>query len=173
MAASIAAMAGADLLAYVFWHRPRSGVGVEEYEAAQRGFHERLGEVESACFRLEELPFSVEHDPSGPAYEDWYLVEGWAALGELNALAVDAGHRGSHDQAAALVGGGWAGVYELVGGAAEIPAEASWVDKPLGQPSDDFIDSLAAAAVWRRQMVLGPAPEFCLATPGVSRQQVG
>lgn len=174
MAASIAAMAGADALAYVFWHRPRAGVDRAEYEGAQRAFHERLAQVESACFRLTELPFAAEHAPAGSdGYEDWYLVEDWAALGELNAAAVDARHRDSHDRAAALVGGGWAGVYGLVRGAAEIPAEASWMDKPPGEPSEEFVANLPAVAVWRRQMVLGPAPEFCLAAPEVNRQRVG
>src|SRR5215470_882441 len=126
MVASIAAMAGADLLAYVFWHRPRAGVERAEYEAAQRGFHERLDGVESACFRLEELPFAAEQAGDDGAYEDWYLIKGWA------------------------------GVYELVRGDPGIPAEVSWVEKPLGQPSADFIDGLVGSAVWRRQMVLGP-----------------
>lgn len=139
------------MLAYVFWHRPRVGVEVDAYEQAQRGFHASLG-VESACFRLEALPFGDR----GAGYEDWYLVEDWTALGELNVAAVDAVRRADHDAAAALAGEGWAGVFALVNGPAAIPGGTEWGDKPPG--SD-------AAAAWRRQMVLGPAPEFCLATP--------
>jgi hypothetical protein len=56
------------LQAYLFWHRPRPGVERDEYEEAQRQFHALL-EVESACFRLERLPFA-----EGPGYEDWQAV---------------------------------------------------------------------------------------------------
>jgi hypothetical protein len=146
------------LLAYVFWHRPRPGVEATRYEEAQRSFHEGL-EVVSACFRVERLPFG-----GGPGYEDWYLVEDWTGLGELNAAAVDAGHRTEHDRAAALVGEGWGAVYACVGGSAAIPTVAEWLDKPRGQRAAEFIAGLGEdLTIWRRQMVLGPAPEFCVA----------
>jgi hypothetical protein len=91
------------LLAYLFWHRPRPGVEQEEYEEAQRQFHALL-EVESACFWVEQLPFG-----DGAGYEDWYLVEDWQGLGELNAGAVDARRKGGHDRAAGMVAEGGAG----------------------------------------------------------------
>jgi hypothetical protein len=147
------------LLAYLFWHRPRPGVDAAEYEEAQRGFHASL-EVESACFRLDRLPFD-----DGPGYEDWYLVEDWAALGALNAAAVDSVHRPGHDRAAAMVAEGWGGVCASVQGPAAIPAQAQWRHKPPGQPAADFLAGIGAgASVWQRQMVLGPALEFCVAT---------
>jgi hypothetical protein len=136
------------VLAYLFWHRPREDVERDRYEEALRRFHDSLANP-SAAFRLDRLPFA---DAAG--YEDWYLVDGWAELGELNATAVDATHGGYHDAAAELVAEGWGGVYALVRGEAEPPATARWQWKP---PDD------AAGAVWRRQMVLGPAPEFCVA----------
>jgi hypothetical protein len=71
-------------LAYVFWHRPREDVDPAGYEDSLRAFHATL-DLPSASFRLEALPF----DERG-GYEDWYLVEDWARLGELNAAAVDA-----------------------------------------------------------------------------------
>lgn len=152
------------MLAYLFWHRPRPGVEREEYEEAQRQFHALL-EVESACFRLERLPFE-----EGGGYEDWYLVEGWAALGELNRAAVDPRRRGGHDRAAALVGDGWGGVYACVRGPASIPTEARWLHKPRGKSIDDLLaDVEADAPVWQRQMVLGPAPELCIGSDGAQR----
>jgi hypothetical protein len=141
------------VLAYVFWHRPRQGVGVEEYEDALRAFHTSLDGVPSAAFRVDALPFAA-----GEGYEDWYLVESWAALGELNAMAVDKRHRPRHDSAAAGAGSGWGGVYGLVRGEAQPPAFARWVDKLPATPD--------GTAVWQRQLVLGPAPEFCVAAPG-------
>lgn len=144
-------------LAYVFWHRPSRRASREDYERVQDAFHARL-ERPSAWFRRERLPFGE----SG-GYEDWYLVEGWADLGELNALAVDAHHRPSHDAAAALLGTGWGGVYALVRGDFEIPTEPRWLEKPRGEPTEEFLTGLPEPLVWRRQLVLGPAPEFCVA----------
>jgi hypothetical protein len=43
------------------------------------------------------------------------------------------------------------------------------MDKPAGQSYDAFTESVGAVGIWQRQMVLGPAPEFCLADgPGDS-----
>ncbi len=154
------------MLAYLFWHRPGTGVDAGAYEEAQRGFHARI-ESASACFHVAELPFDER-----PGYEDWYLVDDWAGLGRLNAAAVDAGRRAEHDAAAALVGEGWGGVYAIVRGAAEIPAAASWRHKPRGQGLDAVLADAGDAAVWQRQMVLGPAPELCVAAGGPRRRRV-
>jgi hypothetical protein len=45
---------------------------------------------------------------------------------------------------------------------------ATWLSKPTGVPYDPFYQRLApvrgrdGGSLWRRQMVLGPTPEFCL-----------
>lgn len=140
------------MLAYVFWHRPRPDVDLDRYEHALSLFHDSL-ENPSAAFRLDELPFGGRE----AGYEDWYLVDDWTALGELNARAVDARHRAGHDAAAELSGHGWGGVYALVRGPAEPPAAARWQHRA---PSDPEV------AHWQRQMVLGPAPEFCVRETG-------
>jgi len=144
------------VLAYVFWHRPKADVDLATYEAAQRAFHDKI-DVPSGCFRLAQLPFAQ----SG-GYEDWYLVRGWAELGVLNDAAINAARRGDHDRAAGMAAGGWGSVYKLTRGPAEIPAGVTWCDKQRGQPTGDFLDALDADAIWRRQLVLSPAPEFCL-----------
>jgi hypothetical protein len=136
------------VLAYVFWHRPRAEVDRDGYEAALARFHESLANP-SAAFRLDRLPFGGGE----PGYEDWYLVEDWTALGELNARAVDAEHRPAHDAPAGMSGHGWGGVYALLRGPAEPPPAARWQQRAPDEP---------AAALWQRQMVLGPAPEFCV-----------
>ena len=152
------------MLAYLFWHRPREGVDPERYEEALREFHSRL-ETESACFRLGELPF----DP-GPGYEDWYLVDGFPALGALNEAAVAGPRRAPHDAAAAWAGAGVAGVMGHVAGA-RLPARpgwAAWLAKPAGMPYGEAHAQLsvaldgAGAAGWQRQMTLGPATEYCV-----------
>jgi hypothetical protein len=146
------------MLAYVFWHRPKGGVEPVAYEHAQRSFHAAI-EAPSACFRLAKLPFA-----SDGGYEDWYLVENWSDLGCLNEVAVDAIRRTDHDRAASMAADSWGAVYALVRGAAAIPTGAEWLDKPRDASSERFIASLPNTTVWRRQLVLGPAPEFCLST---------
>ncbi|HWA54150.1 MAG TPA: hypothetical protein VG816_08260 [Solirubrobacterales bacterium] len=143
------------MLAYVFWHRPGDGVDPNEYEEGLRAFHRSL-DYRSAAFRLEQLPFGT-----GGGYEDWYLVEDWSALGDLNQRAVDSRHRPRHDQVAAGTARGWGGIYELVRGAGGVPRATRWLDKPLDEPSDRFLASLGEGTIWRRQLVLGPAPEYC------------
>jgi hypothetical protein len=151
----------------VFWHRARADVAAPEYERRLRAFHERLDET-SASFRVTTLPFAAE-----AGYEDWYLVDDWAALGTLSAMAVSGTRQAPHDSAARLAGDGWGGVYALVRGAPILPVHASWVSKPDGQDYGAFLDSLSAATVWQRQLVLGPAPEFCLAENGDATVQQG
>ena len=141
------------MLAYIFWHRPAPGVTVEEYEGRLRDFHETLA-APSAAYRLHHLPWRAED-----GYEDWYLVEDWTALGELNEAAVAAARRGEHDAAARLAGDGWAGIWRLVRGLPEPPDGVRW--QPSA-PEDD------GAAYWQRQMTLGPAPEFCLVEDAAS-----
>ncbi len=147
------------MLAYVFWHRPRSGADPAAYEGHLRELHERLSFV-SASFRLAKLPFAPE-----PGYEDWYLVGDWAELGELNSAAGSGESREPHNAAAGLMAAGWGGIYALVRGEASPPAAVRWIDKPPGEDAEAFLESLRAPAIWRRQMVLGPAPELCLAGP--------
>jgi hypothetical protein len=173
------------LLAYLFWHRPRSGVGSGDYEDRLRAFHSRLN-IPSASFRIEAFPFAPEAEYAasgkgpedrggerqesrerdevrGGEYEDWYLVDGWAELGNLNVSAISGERRAPHDAAAALAGEGWGAVYALVRGDAAPPARTRWLTKPRGESYEGFLDGLQAATVWQRQMVLGPGPEFCVA----------
>jgi|SRR6476646_5226800 len=152
------------MLAYVFWHRARDDADPAAYEQAQRSFHASL-QTPSASFRLEELPFA-----NGGGYEDWYLVEDWAELGELNRAAVDSGRRTDHDRVASLAADGWGAVYGLARGPLAILDAVEWLDKPRATPYVEFIDSLPETTVWQRQMVLGPGPEFCVAalSPGTA-----
>lgn len=155
------------MLAYLFWHQPQAGVHTAEYEESLRSFHAALP-TPSASFRLAHLPFA---DKAG--YEDWYLVEGWQELDTLNTSAVDEIRRHPHTRAASLANGGWGGIYALARGAAEIPGGVEWLDKPRSAPAEGFIESLPHRAIWRRQLVLGPAPEFCCATAEVgTRAQI-
>ncbi|HEY5046173.1 MAG TPA: hypothetical protein VII53_09995 [Solirubrobacteraceae bacterium] len=122
---------------------------------------------------------------AGPGYEDWYFVDDYTALGVLNEAAVGHGHRSVHDDLARHFGGGAGGLYGLIEGhppdgtaSLEQVSLAVWVGRSpgvqrrmLGELLGDGMDP-RHASLWRRQLVLGPAPEFCLLAhkvpPGVA-----
>jgi len=160
------------VLAYVFWHRPAAGAEAAGYEQALERFHGSLahqppsGFRGSAAFRVAELPWLG----GGGGYEDWYLVEDWSALGVLEEAAVAHGHVTAHDAAAARTGAGAGAVYRLAEGSPRLgeAREAIWVSAAprrepvgLGELLGDGIDP-ARDGLWRRCLVLGPAPEYCL-----------
>jgi hypothetical protein len=118
-------------------------------------------------------------------YEDWYLVEDYTALGILNEAAVSHGHRTVHDDVAHRFGSGAGGLYGLVEGelgpGVDSIGESSiavWVARTPGLQRRALGELLGDgmppghASLWRRQLVFGPAPEFCLLAseppPGVA-----
>src|SRR4051794_25398781 len=145
------------MLAYVFWHR--AAPGAEGYEERLATFHAVVG-VPSAWFRVGGLPWV----PGGEGYEDWYLVDDWTALGELNERAVCGPRRAPHDAAAALAEWGVAGVYGLRRGTPDLDRVrfAAWRSKPSDVSYEAFEPTLPGDAVWQRQLVLGPTPEYVL-----------
>ncbi len=161
------------MLAYVFWHRPATGVHAEDYERALARFHHSLTENRPAGFsssvtlRASELPWLAGE---GLGYEDWYLVENWTALGVLEAAAVSRGHAGAHESAAREMGTGTGAVYRLLEGAQDLRDmhTAVWVTRPSAAEEPQIADLLedgfdpARSALFQRSLVLGPAPELCL-----------
>jgi hypothetical protein len=159
------------VLAYVFWHQPRDGVEMDAYEQAAEHFQRSLARTPpaglrgTAIYRVRDLPWLA-----GPvAYEDWYLLDDFAALGVLNEAAVAHGHRTVHDEIASRFGAGAGGLYGLLEGHPDLHhRQVVWVSRPpgskrgaLGELLGDGMDP-AHASLWRRQLVLGPAPEYCL-----------
>jgi hypothetical protein len=135
------------VLAYVYWHRPAAGVERDAYEQALTRFHRSLahqppcGLRGSAAVRCEGLPWLAG---DGPAYEDWYVVEDWAAVGVLEEAAVARGHATAHEAIAKRTGDGSGAVYRLLEGSAQsqdAPA-ATWIDAP--PPADVQRPSLDA-----------------------------
>jgi hypothetical protein len=149
------------MLAYLFWHTANDPGEREAYERLLVAFHQSIQEavVESAAFRLDRLPFT-----HAAGYEDWYLVEDWAALGELNCAAVSGMRAASHDAVARRARDGWGGVYRLVRGSSKAPDRGRWASKPRDAPYEVFLGREPAETVWQRQLVLGPAAEFFLCT---------
>jgi hypothetical protein len=153
------------LLAYVFFHRPALPAGATAYEAALRAFHAALaaapphGFVGSCSYRI------------GDGYADWYMVEDSAALDRLNEAAVGRRAHASHDAVADMSSEGAGKLFTLVSG--DPRSEAGFetrFSKPGGMSYAELyerVKSLTArpdVSLWRRMMVLGPPPEFCIAS---------
>jgi hypothetical protein len=164
------------VLAYLFWHWPAEPAEAGRYERELKAFHRGLGEAApegfqgSAAFRVSGLPWVAA---GGEGYEDWYLVEGSFALDPLNEVAVGPDLRQGHDRVARAAAKGVGGLLRMVGegsGRRSAPA-ACWFEKPRGTAYAELYELLEpwtqapGASLWRRQMVLGPSPEFCLLTP--------
>jgi hypothetical protein len=165
------------MLAYVFWHWPRPDVDRQAYEDDLKEFHRALagrnppGFRSSLVFRLQAAPWI----PAGRAgYEDWYLLKDSAALDGLNEAAVSGACQAPHDRVARRAEGGAGGLYRQRGGAPPGAGGqlALWFSKPPGISYDELYALLrpwtdqAGLALWQRQLVLGPAPEFYLLAPG-------
>jgi hypothetical protein len=153
------------MLAYLFWHWPSPAVEPARYADALVAFHRSLAAAAPPGFRgsrayeLAGAPWL----PAARAYEDWYLLDDFAALGALNDAAVSGARQGTHDAAARLAAGGHGGVYRrLAEGRAPAAPWTTWCAKPPGVTYAEFLPRLPAAETWQRQLVLGPAPEFCV-----------
>jgi hypothetical protein len=169
------------MLAYLLWHRPADGIEPETYKQAGERFHRSLhhappaGFRGSAVLRLAECPWlpCAQNGTSAVTYEDWYLLDDFTALGVLNEAAVAHGHRSAHDAVARRFGSGAGGLYGLLEGHADLAdaPRAVWVSRPPGEPRGELAQLLADgidpahASLWRRALVLGPAPEYCLLAP--------
>lgn len=164
------------MLAYVFWHVPRPGVGTRDYEAAHREFHDVLWESGVAgllglrVFRIAAIPWLG----GKPGYEDWHLLENSAGLDVLNGAAISEARQLPHDRIAAMAADGMAGLYSLRSGSLNDVAHAHWMSKPEGMSYLDFDASLkpnidAGGCLWGRRMTLGPTPEFSLHAPANPR----
>jgi hypothetical protein len=153
------------LLAYVFSHGPAGGVDVAIYEDWLRRFHAELAKSSLSGF-LESATFAI-----GGGYSDWYLLESSSAMDALNAAAVSGARAPAHDSAARMAVDG---VGKLLSLATGTPSMDEGFEvrfgKPVGMSYKDFYARLelwteaAGVSLWRRMMVLGPPPEFCLIT---------
>lgn len=159
------------MLAYVFYHWKRNEVTTVDYEQRLRDFHRALTEApspgfsQSWCVSLTGAPWA---NGGGESYEDWYLVSGSADLDPLNDAAVSAARQAPHDKAASAAAGGTAGLYRLkLGNVVIAPRYSTWFGKPGDWSYAQLYERLrgvtaGSTALWVRQMVLGPAHEFCI-----------
>jgi hypothetical protein len=106
-------------------------------------------------------------DTTGDAYEDWYLLDDSAALDRINEAAVSGVCEAPHNLVAREAAGGTAGLYRIKAGDILVePRFALWLSKPEGVSYTDFYQKLepvvSNAALWQRQMTLGPTTEFLI-----------
>jgi hypothetical protein len=151
------------VLAYVFSHRPAPGIEAARYEAVLGEFQDRLAAAPPRGF-ISSLTYRI-----GDGYSDWYLLEDSAAMDALNAAAVSGSRTTPHDIVARMAVNGVGKLLSLAAG--EYEAAAGYeirFAKPPGMAYADLYASLQSATaakgagLWRRMMVLGPPPEFCL-----------
>ena len=164
------------MLAYILWHWPFPEVQTQDYESSLVEFHQSLTEstipgfIESITFRSRGAPWLGSGERG---YEDWYLLDGSAAIDLLNEALVSTASKLAHDTTAHAAAGAAAGLYQLQKGepAGSACRFASWLAKPPGTTYEEFYagvlpwTSQPEVSLWRRQMVLGPTPEFGVFSP--------
>jgi hypothetical protein len=161
------------MLAYVFWHWPNAQVNANTYQQHLTNFHRTLSEHKPPGFHYSRLLAMQEASWLGRTertYEDWNIVENFAAFDPLNHGAVAGACLEPHNRVAQLAEGGIGGVYSLRFGNAHRKTinVAYRFNKPAGisytQLYDQlqFLQELNTGDLWIRQMNLGPGPEFCL-----------
>jgi hypothetical protein len=154
------------VLAYLFSHRPGPGVEASGYEDALRDFHAVLASTPPRGF-VSSLTYRI-----GDGYTDWYLLEDSAAMDALNEAAVTGSRTSSHHSLARMAVDGVGKLLSLVAGTHDAAALCEMrLAKPAGTAYPDLYASLQqvtganGTGLWRRMMVLGPPPEFCLTAP--------
>ena len=164
-------------LHYIFWHWPRTGVDLGVYAGKLVRFQEEVenylgGDLsgETAAYRSAPPPWIP---PDVTAFSDWYAVENGTLFDKLSDVTAGPAVKVAHSELAALYGGGAGSLYDYKKGYAFDPTFVQythWFAKPTGMSYEDFyallepITSLPNTTLLRRRMVLGPSPEFCLAS---------
>jgi hypothetical protein len=153
------------LLAYVFSHRPATGVDIEAYEESLREFHAALADAAPSGF------ISSSTFRTGDMLSDWYMVDSSAALDVVNAAAVSGARASVHDAAARMAADGVGKLLNLHAG--EYFAGRGFEVRFAKPPGMGYVDLYARlqtwtgapeVSLWRRMMVLGPPPEFTIIT---------
>jgi len=162
------------MLAYVFWHRPSPRVERPAYEEKMRRFQQSLlkhpspGLTGAWSWRIDAVPWLGDH----AGYEDWCLLQGSWAMDPLNSYAVAGDTKVVHDPLAAQMEIGAGGLYAHVLGEPCTATRSTvvWLTRPRGIDWRAALEPIHVAhpnaTIWRRQMVLGPAPEFGVEVPG-------
>jgi hypothetical protein len=161
------------MIGYVFWHQKIDSVTSSDYEHTLKEFHEKLSQARIRGY-LGSMSFKIEGarwmGSKMSGYEDWYYLTDSGVIDILNVGAVTGNMFPIHNNASGLATGMHAGLYQLKSPSAN-NTESSWCiwfSKPSGMSYDDLNKMISSTVpvqnidYWRRQMVLGPTPEFCI-----------
>src|SRR5580765_6650284 len=160
------------MLTYTFWHSRDPRAEDREYVARLTDFHRVFtktrpaGYLETVVSRIRGAPWIAD---GGEAFEEWYILDGSAALDVINHAAVSGACLAPHNEVARIAAAGTAGLYlRRLGDSPESEMRfAQWFAKPAGLKYAELYAQMGpllakhGAALWGRQMVLGPTPEFC------------
>lgn len=151
------------MLAYLFFHRPAPEVEVDDYEEGLRSYHAALAQARMPGF-VSSRTYRIDG-----AYCDWYLMDGTAVMDALNSAAVSGPRAVLHDSVARRSVHGVGKLMKLAAGSGGHDSQFEIrFSKPKGMGYPELYAKLepwtgrAGTSLWRRMMVLGPPPEFCL-----------
>jgi hypothetical protein len=165
-----------ESIAYVFYHRPARGVRRATYERALLSFHDQLarsptpGFRGSAALRLPHVTWGAAR--RRPLYVDWYVLGGFGDLGPVRDVAYRPPWVESHRRIAGLFGDGEGGLFAARGTVdpPTAPDLAVWFSSPEGRGKSLlrrwWTEGPPRGTLWRRQLAVGPSPEFCFFGPG-------
>lgn len=161
------------MIAYVFWHQKREHVRADEYEQALMDFQAMLLKAEVPGY-LGGVVSKIEGAHWMPSekggYEDWYFLSGSEVLDRLNRMAVSGDRKDPHSAATKMAVNMHAGLYQLWQSDAHFTDSewSAWFSRPPSMTYEEMYEEICrylphcAGDLWRRQMVLGPTPEYCL-----------
>lgn len=164
-------------LLYIFWSWPRQGVDLAVYGGRLSTFREELEDYMGGQLTAETASFSSPAPPwlpkDVPAFSDWWPMQNASVLDNLNEGALTSNVKPAHDAIAELYGGGAGSLYDWKKGVSYDPSWVNfthWFAKPAGMSYAALYELLAPVLeqdkvlLLRRRMVLGPSPEFCIAS---------
>ena len=151
------------MIAYLFFHEIAPDGDAIRYEEGLRRFHSTLAQAGVPGF-IGSQTYRV-----GSQYCDWYVVENSAALDPLNDAAVSGQRSASHADVARVATNFAGKLLKLAAGqySPDATTEIRFA-KPHGMTYPHLYRLLERwtgrgdVSLWRRMMVLGPAPEFTL-----------
>lgn len=162
------------MFAYVFWHAKPANMDAAKYEMALLRFGGALRGMKISGL-LGNVSYSIDFAPwlDEPGYEDWVWVENLSVFETLNVQAVSGPMEGPHAGISQMTKhGGFGAFYYLIEGKHQVLGDSKvfWVSRPRGIRWAEAVPAILQSAnrdvsVWRRFMVLGPAPEFAIVGP--------
>jgi len=171
---------GGTVIGYAFWHIAEDESNYSLYEETLIRFGEALSEsnipgvLGCASYAIHETPWVDEPGHlAAPSHEDWVWLTDSSVLETLNDRAVSHDMAAPHGAIARITKHrGFGSLYYLVDGEHSMLSDSTvyWLARPRGVDWHEVMAAIVSSTcskvcVWRRLMVLGPAPEFAIVGP--------